>query len=192
MIQANDKRVVSFYNDMQSKPRDENGHYAGSVQNGTGLLYVINSSNPSVHVWLPVELEEYSNAAAGSSGGRAGGIRITGFSTIKAAADFVVKITSSPEEIAKFLNSSAQDNIYGTYGMTRPVRKARTPKPEAVIITVDPLDRPISEFNLEELYGKGTVMMLRNKYPKTALTDYRILTRREYESRYALTVKEVI
>ena len=44
----------------------------------------------------------------------------------------------------------------------------------------------MSEFNIETLYGKGMIMTLRNKFPKTVMGDYRTLTRREFEGRYNL------
>jgi hypothetical protein len=185
-INSNDTRVIGFYNSMQGKPKDANGHFIGSVQNNTGLLYVINANNPSVHVWFPVDLEEYSNASAGTSGDRLGGVRIGGFKSVEAAADFVVKIFSSPDELAKFINASAQDNIGASYGLKRRQRKSALQIPVA-IVPVNPADRLVRTINLNAEYGAGTIQRLMSQYPKTCKNDYNVLTVGEFEARYNLT-----
>ena len=127
MLTASDPRVVAFYDFIQGKPKNADGHYIGSTQNESGLLYVIDGKEPMIQVWLPMDLIEYANAAAGSSGDRAVGIRVKGYRGIDAAANEVVRIFSSPETLAEFINSSECD--YAGYHASRLAKKAaKAPK----------------------------------------------------------------
>ena len=156
-------------------------HYHAKVKTNPTLYQ---SGNEMITVILPQSLLDFSNASAGNSGGvnaRPCGIRYS----VKNSAKALEQVFESVDSLARFISGSAKDGMYFAE-RTRRDAVARTQ-----VITVDPLDRPISEFNLEELYGKGTIAHLRAKYPETALKEYRILTRREYEARYALTQNAV-
>lgn len=175
MLTATDPRVVSFYNFINGKPKDSDGYFIGSKQNEAGLLYVMGKERPMIQVWLPIELLDYANAAAGTSGNRAVGIRVTGFNSIKQAAEEILCIFSSPDTLAKFINSS-ECNFTGVTG--RPVRGPKVvAEPKAndekngfwAHYTKDDLA------NLVKVYGRE---MVRNAYS--------MLTLREFEELFTL------
>lgn len=182
MLVSNDNRVVSFYNDVNGRKRDSDNRLIGSTKSHNGYLYVIGGNGSyAVQVCLPLSLIEYANARSGTmSGLRPVGIR-TGevFKTAEDAADAVARIFNTPDTLTKFINDSEADANYVPGTINSSTAKVQ-------IITVNPLDRPMSEFNIEALYGKGTIMLLRNKFPKTVMGDYKALTRREFEGRYNL------
>ena len=122
MLTSSDPRVISFYNFVNGKPKNSDGYYIGSKQNAAGLLYVISGDRPMIQVWLPIDLLEYANAAAGTSGDRAVGIRVSGFESVKQAAEEILRIFSSPGSLAQFINSSDCD-FTGVTG--RPVHGPR-------------------------------------------------------------------
>ena len=173
MLTATDTRVVDFYNFIQSKPKNEDGHYIGSVQNETGLLYVMGGDRPAIQVWLPADLLEYSNAAAGTSGSRAVGIRQTGYRSVEAAADEIVKIFSSPESLAKFISSSECD-------YTGPLsRKDKTPQQPAV---------ETAKNAFWTYYTKEDLAGLVAKHGRARVqTAYDTLTLAEFEAQFNLT-----
>lgn len=181
MLVSNDTRAVSYYNDVSGRKRDADGRLIGSNKSHNGYLYVIgNEGSYAVQVCLPLNLVEYANARSGTmSGMRPVGIRTADvFKTAEAAADAVANIFSSIDSLVKFINDSEADAHYvpGTINNTT----------KAQIITVDPLDRPMNSYILDQLYGKGTTMMLRTKFPKTVINDYNTLTRRDFEAKYNL------
>lgn len=155
-------------------------HYHAKVKSNPDLYTNARDKNHAVVVVLPKELLEWANRGAGHSGfaanARPVGIR-KNYSDAKSA---LKDIFSSVDNLVRFIKSSECD----AEEMMVEVRERHAKK--AQVISVDPLDRPISEFNLEKLYGQGTIAYLRNKFPETALNEYRILTRREYEARYGL------
>lgn len=140
----------------------------------------------AITVGLPIELIEFSNASAGHSGYNSGarptGIRYAVDNPAKALAE----IFESDESFARFISGSDKS------GPAYCAEKYEEYKRNNGIITVDPLDRPMSEFNIEALYGKGMIMTLRNKFPKTVMNDYRTLTRGEFEARYELVAVEAV
>lgn len=160
-------------------------HYHKKVKTNPDLYTNARDKNHAVVVVLPKELLEWANRGAGHSGfaanARPVGIR-KNFSDAKTA---LTKIFSSVDNLVEFIKSSECD----AEEMMVEVRERHALK--AQIITIDPLDRPMSEFNIETLYGKGTIMMLRTKFPKTVMGDYKTLTRGEFESRYELVATEV-
>ena len=139
-----------------------------------------------INVGLPIELIEFCNAAGGhsgySSGARPTGIRYT----VDNPAKVLAEIFESDDSFARFISGSDKSGPEHCAKLYEEYKRTNN------IIQVDPLDRPMCEFNLEELYGKGTIAHLRAKYPNTSLEEYKILTRREYEARYALAVKETV
>jgi hypothetical protein len=182
MLQSNDTRVVSFYNDVTSRKRDSAGRLIGSSKSTTGYLYVTGGKRSAVQVVLPMNLIDYANASSGvmgdsTSGVRPVGIRAGHFDSAEDAADYVSKIFSSPDELARFINDSECDAVYTAGG-------SRTPRP--VIIT-DPLNAPVKTMNLNAVYGSGTMQTLMAKYSKTVRDDFANLTVREFQERYALT-----
>ena len=109
-VTSTDPRVVSYYNFIQGKAKNADGYYIGSTQNEAGLLYVIRGKNTNfIQVWLPRDLLDYANAAAGTSGPRAVGIRVGGFDTVESAAQEILRIFSSTKTLAQFINSSECD-----------------------------------------------------------------------------------
>lgn len=179
MLQSNDSRVVGFYNDVNGRARDCAGRLIGSTKSTTGYLYVVGGPNPAVQVCLPMNLIDYANAASGNmSGGRPVGIRSGHFRSAEDAADYVSKIFSSPEELARFINTSECD---ATWTCSDENRAKFTPA------VVDPLDAPVKTINLNELYGAGTMQTLMSKFAKTVRDDFASLTVREFQDRYNLT-----
>ena len=168
MLQANDSRVVSFYNHYHSKK--------AKFPN----MYVDVASNQSINVVLPVNLSDYSNAAAGRFAvGSDGIIRPKGIRRrVNDAAAYIDNIFSSVENLAKFINSSECD------GMA--IARAETEKLMAVQPPVDPKDRMVRTVDLNKMYGQGTIQRLMTQYPKTARHDYNLLTIGEFELRYNL------
>ena len=179
MVTANDTRVVSFYNFINGKPKNDQGYFIGSKQNEAGLLYVMGKERPMIQVWLPIELLDYANAAAGTSGNRAVGIRVTGFSSIKQAAEEILRIFSSPDTLAKFINSS-ECNFTGVTG--RPVRGPK--------VVAEP--KANDEKNgFWAHYGQEELKDLTNKFGRVIVKQaYDTLTLREFEELFSL-VKEL-
>lgn len=163
--------VTEMYNNYHRKVISNPTLYTNKRDGNNGIL-----------IPLPKELEEYKERTAGHRGfdmsAEAIGIR----RTVPDAKQALDQIFSSPESLAKFILTSACDADV----MLEEVRARHRATPRAQVISVDPLDRPMCEFNLEQLYGKGTIAHLRNKFPKTAVAEFHILTRREYEARYDL------
>ena len=177
MLQSTDTRVVSFYNDINSRARNSKGRLIGSTKSTTGYLYVIGGSNPAVQVCLPLNLIDYANASSGNmSGGRPVGIRSGHFKSAEDAADYVTKIFSSPDDLAKFINTSDCDATWTSTGAVAPLP-----------VVVDPLNAPVKTINLNQLYGQGTIQQLQAKFPKTVRTDFSVLTVGEFQERYNLT-----
>ena len=182
MLQSNDTRVVSFYNDVNSRKRDSAGRLIGSSKSTTGYLYVTGGKRSAVQVVLPMNLIDHANASSGvmgdsNSGVRPVGIRAGHFDSAEDAADYVSKIFSGPEELARFINTSECDAVYvpGAARVARPV------------VITDPLEAPVRTVNLNQLYGAGTIHTLMNKFAKTVREDFACLTVREFQDRYNLT-----
>lgn len=176
-LTATDPRVVSFYNFISNKPKNSDGYYIGSKQNAAGLLYVISGDRPMIQVWLPIELLEYANAAAGTSGNRAVGIRVAGFSSVKKAAEEILRIFSSPESLARFINSSECD-FTGVTG--RPVRETE------VLITLGPWARDEKK-GFWSRYNKNDLQFLTAKFGKDLVSRaYSTLTLPEFEQLFGI------
>lgn len=179
VLQATDTRVVNFYNDVHGRKRDSDGRLIGSGKSTTGYLYVIGGPSPAVQVCLPMNLIDYANAASGNmGGGRPVGIRSGHFRTAEDAADYVTKIFSSPDELAKFINTSECDATWTCSAEDRA---------NFVPAVIDPLDAPVKTINLNEFYGAGTMQTLMSKFAKTVRDDFASLTVREFQERYNLT-----
>jgi hypothetical protein len=175
VLSANDPRVVSFYNAIHYKPKDSNGFFIGSKQNAAGLLYVIGGEHPMIQVWLPPDLLDYANAAAGTSGDRAVGIRRTGFSSVQQAANEILRIFSSPQSLANFINTSECD-FTGVTG--RPVRGSS--------VTIEPLAKD-DKNGFWAHYTKETMAFLKSKFGKTLVAQaYDTLTLKEFEGLFQL------
>ena len=161
-------------------------HYHKKIKTNPDLYTNARDKNYAVVVVLPKELLDWANRGAGHSGfaasARPVGIR-KNFNDAKAA---LKDIFSSVESLERFIKTSECD----AEEMMVEVRERHAKK--AQIITIDPLDRPMSEFNIEALYGKGTIVMLRGKYPKTVMDDYKNLTRGEFEGRYNLVSNAIV
>ena len=172
MVTANDPRVVSFYNFINGKPKNDQGYFIGSKQNETGLLYVIGGDHMAVQVWLPAELLDYANAAAGTSGKRAVGIRVAGFSSVTRAAEEVLRIFSSPEALAHFINTSECDYTGSTNRL-----------PAKVIMPANPA-------TADEFWNRYTKDILQNlitKYGRKIVQQaYNTLTMSEFEAMFEL------
>ena len=171
MLTASDPRVIDFYNFIQSKPKNADGHYIGSSQNETGLLYVIDGKEAMIQVWLPMDLIDYANAAAGNSGDRAVGIRVKGYKSISAAADEVVRIFSSPQNLADFINSSECD--YAGYHATKLARKlARIPYKACDLFWTK--------------YGKDELAEIRARAEdqKQLVEDFQTMSMTDFEDKY--------
>jgi hypothetical protein len=173
MLKATDPRVLKFFNFIQGKPKNNDGFYVGSSQNASGLLYVIGDSTEAmIQVWLPLELIDYANAAAGSSGNRAVGIRIKGFKSTRHAAEEILRIFSSPESLARFINSSDCDYVLVT-------RRVASPKVHTDL-------RPAKEVFYSK-YGFDTARQLMQKFGQALVRrEFDILTMNEFELRYGL------
>ena len=169
-VLANDQRVINFFNSMQTKPKNDKGQFIGRVDNGSGLLYVIGQSH--IQVWLPMDLIEYSNAAAGSDKGlRPVGIRVGGFKSANEAADELVDIFSSPENLAKFINQSEADfyDVYPTVGIK--------------------VDNRLAETAWSDIYAKHNVKQLAEQFGRGAVIQARkLLTVNEFELRFGLAL----
>ena len=180
MLTGNDSRVISFYNFISGKPKNANGHYIGSKQNQTGLLYVIGGDNPSIQVWLPVDLLDYANASAGTSGSRAVGIRVGGFDSVESAADEIVRIFASPDTLARFISTSECD-------YTGPVNR----RPKSVIISL-PADPKASQ-GFWNKYNKDTMQSLITKFGRHSVQGaYNTLTMSEFETRFGLAEEKEV
>ena len=175
MSTINKQAVVEMYNNYHRKVLSNPTLYTNQRDGNYGIL-----------VPLPKELLDYAERSAGHHGFGQNAAPVGIRRTVSDAKATLKEIFSSPANLEKFILSSACD----AEAYMAEVRERHANSPKAQIISVDPLDRPISEFNLEQLYGKGTIAHLRNTYPKTALEEFRILTRREYEARYELTAVE--
>lgn len=178
MVNANDPRVVSFYNFINGKPKNADGYFIGSKQNAAGLLYVISGSRPMIQVWLPIELLDYANAAAGTSGNRAVGIRVAGFTSVKQAAEEILHIFSSLESLAKFINSSECDFTTVTGRPVQGPKMAKEPMASDETAgfwahyTKDDLTRLVS------IYGRE---MVKNAYTTLTLREFEELFSMEQE-----------
>lgn len=169
MVTANDPRVVAFYNFVQAKPKNDLGYWIGSTQNETGMLYVMGGDSPKIQVWLPADLLDYANAAAGSSGDRAVGIRVGGFTSVYAVADEVQRIFSSPENLARFINSSECD--YAAWHATRQSRKA--PK------------TPMAKTEFWNRYNKETLAQIVAEHGKDRVREaYDTMTMDQFEQEF--------
>ena len=170
---ANDPRVVDFYEAQQSKARNANGHFIGSTQNEAGLLYVIQGkAHYYLQVWLPRDLLEYANAAAGTSGERPVGIRVGGYATLEQAGDAILDIFSSPQSLANFINDSECD-FAGV---------VKTPR----VVTNDTLVKNAVEL-VSDKYGKNVFLDLAKKFGReTVLQARELLTVNEFELRFGL------
>jgi len=175
MVTANDTRIISFYNFINGKPKNSDGHFIGSKQNETGLLYVMGGENPMIQVWLPADLLEYANAAAGTSGSRAVGIRVTGFSSMERAADEILRIFASPDSLAKFINTSECD-------YTGPVnRRSRISIP-----VFNPNPSTAQEF--WNRYTKEDLANLVTKHGRKIVQEaYNTMTMADFETRFNLS-----
>ena len=176
MLQPTDTRVVDFYNFVQAKPQNEDGHFIGSSQNQAGLLYVIandNTGDAMLQVWLPMDLIDYANAAAGSSGDRAVGIRVKGYKNAHVAADAITKIFSSPENLAEFINRSECD--YAAHQATKAAKKAAKIPTKA------------SELFWTK-YNKDTLADIKIKFKdhKKLVADFQSMTMTDFELAYNL------
>lgn len=176
MLLSTDTRVVDFVNFVQAKPKNADGHFIGSSQNQAGLLYVISNDNTGeamLQVWLPIELIEYANAAAGSSGDRAVGIRVKGYKNAHVAADAIVKIFSSPENLAEFINRSECD--YTQHQVLKAAKKAaKTPTKASELFWTK--------------YNKDTLAAIKIKYKdhKQLTQDFQTMSMTDFETRYEL------
>lgn len=171
VIKASDPRVVSFYNHY---------HERKAV---FPTMYTDAHSNQTINVVLPINLVEFSNAAAGRFAvGNDGIIRPKGIRVQVADAQTVVEhIFASPENLADFLNASECNGL--EYEGSERVSELTNYTP----VQRDPLDRPIADQNLEVRYGKGTIQRLAEKYGRELVQrEYRILTVFEFEQRYGL------
>lgn len=157
--------------------------YHAKVKSNPDLYTNARDKNHAVVVVLPKELLDWANRGAGHSGFAANARPVGIRKNVSDAKSALTKIFSSVDSLVEFIKSSECD----AEEMMAEVRERHACK--AQIITIDPLDRPMSEFNIEILYGKGTIMFLRNKYPKTVMGDYKALTRREFEGRYNLVAE---
>ena len=169
MLTATDPRVVSFYNFINSKPKNADGYFIGSKQNAAGLLYVISGNRPMIQVWLPIELLDYANAAAGTSGNRAVGIRVAGFASVKQAAEEILRIFSSPDTLAKFINSSECDFTSVT---GRPVQGPKLVKEPMASDEKDGFWAHYTKddlANLVKVYGRD---MVKNAYSTLTLREF--------------------
>jgi hypothetical protein len=179
MVTAQDSQIINFYNFVSGKPRNSDGHFIGSTQNQCGLLYVIAGDNPAIQVWLPADLLEYANASAGTSGSRAVGIRVGGFRSVEAAADEIVRIFSSPDNLARFINTSECD-------YTGPVNR----KSKSMVITL-PADPKASQ-GFWNKYNKEDMQALIAKHGRDRVQQaYNTLTMSEFESRFGLSTTEL-
>jgi len=176
MLTATDPRVISFYNFINSKPKNSDGYYIGSTQNSTSLLYVMGGNSPMTQVWLPIELIEYANAAAGSSGDRAVGIRRTGYTSVKKAAEHILDIFSSPEKLAQFINGSECD--YAQVHAERIANRALSKVPKPTMAKDEFWNR----------YTKEVLTELVNQYGRTLVQNaYNSLTINEFEAQFNLS-----
>ena len=179
MLQSTDPRVVGFYNFIKGKPKNADGYFIGSSQNQTGLLYVMGGDNPMIQVWLPIELIDYANAAAGTSGDRPVGIRVTGYSTVDAAAREILHIFDNPTNLAAFINRSECD-YHQVHGARLQQKLARL-QPKVVMANSQ-------EGGFWSKYGKDHMAKIKasTKDQKALLNDFQTLTMAEFETKYAL------
>jgi hypothetical protein len=159
--------------------------YHAKVKSNPDLYTNARDKNHAIVVVLPKELLDWANRGAGHSGFAANARPVGIRKNVNDAKSALTKIFSSVDNLVEFIKSSECD----AEEMMAEVRERHARRVE--IITIDPLDRPMSEFNIETLYGKGTIMMLRTKFPKTVMDDYKTLTRGKFESRYELVATEV-
>lgn len=171
MLQSTDTRVQNFLEFVQSKPKNSDGHYIGSTQNESGLLYVINGREAMIQVWLPMDLIDYANAAAGSSGDRAVGIRVKGYRSTQQAADEIVRIFSSADNLAKFINSSECD--YAGYHAAKLARKQ-------ALVPTQASELFWTKYTKEDMAN----LRARVKDAKGLVSDYQTMTMTEFESKY--------
>ena len=169
-VLANDTRIVNFFNSMKTKPKNDKGQFIGRVDNSSGLLYVIGNSH--IQVWLPMDLIEYANAAAGSDKGlRPVGIRVSGFKSADEAANELADIFSSPENLAKFINQSEADfhDVYPGVGIN--------------------IDSRLANDAWSDLYAKYDIKTLASVFGRDTVIEARkLLTVNEFELRFGLTL----
>lgn len=138
---------------------------------------MIGGDHVSIQVWLPPELLDYANAAAGTSGKRAVGIRVTGFSSVTRAAEEISRIFSSPDALACFINTSECDYTGSTNRL-----------PAKIIMPANPATT--DEF--WNRYNRDTLQNLIAKYGrKTVQQAYNTLTMSEFEAMFELNVTQM-
>jgi hypothetical protein len=178
MITSTDTRIVSFFNDINGRVRDEQGRFVGSAKSTTGYLYV--TANNCVQIVLPDTLLDYANAASGTmSGMRPVGIRLSvSFNTAEQAADEVVKIFNSPESLAKFINTSECDAPEYVPNASKPTKSVKS-------VLID--ERFIKDAFYDAGYDFDTIIQLRKLFgTDTVAHDWKYLTINEFQLRYNL------
>jgi hypothetical protein len=179
MLQFTDPRVVSFYNFIKDKPKNTDGYFIGSSQNQTGLLYVMGGDNPMIQVWLPIELIDYANAAAGTSGDRPVGIRVTGYASVAAAAREILRIFDNPTNLAAFINRSECD-YHQVYGARLQQKLARL-QPKRVMAN-SPDGGFWSKYSRDDMVRVKAAF----KDHKTLISDFQTMSLEDFEDKYEL------
>ena len=164
-------------------------HYHAKIKSNPTLYTNQRDGNNAVVVTLPVELLDWANRGAGHSG-FAGNARPVGIrKNCNHAPSFLAKTFSSVDNLAEFIQSSECDaDEYIAEVRERHARKQginiavnKTP--------VDPLDLPMSSYNMKALYGEEQRIAAMTKFSKTIVGDFKTLTRREFELRYNLVAQ---
>jgi hypothetical protein len=169
-LSGNDPRVVAFF------------HHFHDRKSVFPSLYFNPVDNQTVNVILPVDLSDYSNAAAGRFAiGADGVIRPKGLRVkVSDAADFVDRIFSSTDRLADFISSSECDGI---------VAQGSAPQVRAKSLTVvTPVidDRPVADAFYDR-YTFSVVKDLKDRFgADTVIREWKILTMNEFELRYGL------
>ena len=172
MIQADDPRVVSWFNLVNGYEKDENGRIKEKNKcNTNGYLYVIGRSDSyKIQPWLPKDLLEYANASSGTSGNRPVGIRTGDFGTAEQASDEIGYVFSSPETVAEFLNKSDCDYAGPS------VRKEKEP--------AEPMANP----TFWNTYNKFVMSHLVKTHGRQSVEQaYKTLTMTEFETQFGIT-----
>jgi hypothetical protein len=172
MIQADDTRVISWFNLVNGYDKDENGRITEKNKcNTNGYLYVIQGGDGyRIQPWLPKSLIEFANASSGTSGGRPVGIRTGHFASAEQAADEISYIFSSPETIAEFLNKSECDYAG-----------------PSVKVLQEPAE-PMANPTFWNIYNKFVMAYIVKKHGRADVEQaYQVLTMTEFETKYGLT-----
>jgi len=172
MIQANDPRVVSWYNLVNGYDKDQNGRITEKNKcNTNGFLYVIQGGDGyRIQPWLPKSLIEFANASSGTSGNRPVGIRTGHFTSAEQAADEISYIFTSPDTVAEFLNKSECDYAGPT------VKKSQEP--------VEPMANP----TFWDTYNKFVMSHLVKTHGRQSVEQaYKTLTMTEFETQFGIT-----